>query len=176
MGARAGTLTVIGVTVAAGAFLGSALSQHWRAGEVAVEAPAPRAAAERVRVEVLNGSGKSGLARGATDLLREDGFDVVYFGNAKESGLDSSLVLDRVGRVDMARAVADALGIRSVTSAPDSNLYLDVTVVLGAEWSRPTVEPTVVSAPLPWWSPKRWFPRAESTGANPTGPVANPKR
>jgi hypothetical protein len=175
VGARAGTLTVIGVTVAAGAFLGSALSQHWRASEVAVEAPTQRVS-ERVRVEVLNGSGKSGLARGATDLLREGGFDVVYFGNAKESGLDSSVVLDRVGRVDMARAVADALGIRSVASAPDSNLYLDVTVMLGAEWSRPNLAPTPVSAPLPWWSPKRWFPKPESTGANPTGPVANPKR
>lgn len=93
--------------------------------------------AERVRVEVLNGAGRAGLAREATEHLRDRGFDVVYFGNAREFGVDSSIVLDRVGREEVARAVAKALGIATVRSTPDSTLHLDVTVILGQDWPPP---------------------------------------
>jgi len=88
----------------------------------------------RVRVEVLNAGGRRGAAHEATELLRKRGFDVVYFGNADSFGQDSSVVLDRVGRPDDARGVADALGIDDVRSDPDPNLYLDVSVMLGREW------------------------------------------
>jgi hypothetical protein len=89
---------------------------------------------EDVRVEVLNGAGVSGLARDATYRLRGDGFDVVFFGNADHFGHDRSVVVDRVGRGDRARAVAAALGIDSVVTAVDSSLMLEVTVVLGSDW------------------------------------------
>lgn len=91
----------------------------------------------RIRVEVLNAGGRRGAAHEATELLRKRGFDVVYFGNADSFGEDPSVVLDRVGRPDDARGVADALGIDSVRTEPDPNLYLDVSVMLGREW-RPT--------------------------------------
>jgi hypothetical protein len=92
-------------------------------------------AAPRVTVEVLNAAGLAGLARSATRHLREAGFDVVYFGNAHEFGQDSTLVLDRSGKPERARRVADALGVERVTSRPDSTLLLDVTVVIGRDWS-----------------------------------------
>lgn len=98
-----------------------------------------RTGAPRVRVEVLNGAGRAGLAREATERLRDRGLDVVYFGNAREFGRDSSLVLDRVGREENARAVAEALGITAVRSEPDSTLLLDVTVILGRDW--PATQP-----------------------------------
>ena len=43
----------------------------------------------RIRVEVLNAGGEPGMARMATDQLRDRGFDVVYFGNAESFGRDS---------------------------------------------------------------------------------------
>ncbi|HEY8469680.1 MAG TPA: LytR C-terminal domain-containing protein [Longimicrobiales bacterium] len=86
----------------------------------------------RIRVEVLNGTNRPGLARSVTARLRDAGFDVVYFGNAPRA--DSSVVLDRAGREDAARAVAQALGISHVRSAPDPGLYLEATVILGADW------------------------------------------
>lgn len=99
---------------------------------------AATAPAERVRVEVLNASGRPGLARQATDVLRDRGFDVVHFGNAPGGyAPDSSLVLDRVGKMEAARRVADAAGIHRVQARPDANLYLDVTVVLGRDWRAP---------------------------------------
>jgi hypothetical protein len=84
------------------------------------------------RVEVLNGAGRSGMARAATDRLRGAGFDVVFFGNARTS-TDTSYVLDRVGRPAAARAVAQALGISRVHTAVDSALFLEATVVLGRD-------------------------------------------
>jgi hypothetical protein len=93
----------------------------------------------RVRVEVLNAAGRGGLAREATARLRDRGFDVVYFGNAPGAVRDSSIVLERGGKPEAARAVADALGIRTTDRAPDSTLYLEASVILGKDW--PPVEP-----------------------------------
>lgn len=90
---------------------------------------------ESVRVEVLNGAGVEGLARSATHRLRDAGFDVVYFGNAAGFGRERTQVIDRVGRPQFARAVARALGGGEVSSEPDADLYLEVTVILGADWS-----------------------------------------
>ncbi len=95
-----------------------------------VRSAAPRA--ERVRVEVLNAAGIPDLARRATRLLRADGFDVVYFGNAPRR--DTSVVFDRVGRLRTAAEVAEALDIGRVISVPDSGLYLDVSVYLARDW------------------------------------------
>src|SRR5262245_19550213 len=63
----------------------------------------------RVRVQVVNSTTTRGLARRATSLLRDRGFDVVETGTATEQ-LDSTLVLDRSGHPDWANRVAAALG------------------------------------------------------------------
>lgn len=97
--------------------------------------PPPEPPAERVRVEVLNGSGRSGLARAVTGQLREAGFDVVYFGNAA-SVADSSAVLARVPDDGPARRVAARLQIGRVGSEPDESLQLEATVILGKDWPR----------------------------------------
>jgi hypothetical protein len=107
---------------------GGGKEDTWTAGAL------DRSRSPRVRIEVLNGAGQAGLAREATDRLRERGFDVVYFGNAREFGQDSSIVLDRVGREEAAQVVANALGITTVRSDPDSTLLLEVTVILGKDW------------------------------------------
>lgn len=92
-----------------------------------------------IRVEVLNGSGRPGLARDATERLRAAGFDVVYFGNAGEPrGI--SLVLDRGGRAEAARRAAAALGIATVRSEPDESRFVDVTVIVAKDWP-PRVAP-----------------------------------
>lgn len=95
------------------------------------------ASSERVRVEVLNASGTPGLAARGRTVLRDRGFDVVQVGNAPGYAPDTSLVMDRVGRMDLARRVADAARIRKVLERPDSNVYVDVTVVLGRDWQPP---------------------------------------
>lgn len=116
---------------------------------------------ERVRVEVLNGGGRPGAARSVTTLLRDTGFDVVYFGNAASFEYDSSRVVDRVGDAEKASAVARALGIGNVLSEPDPNLYVDVSVVVGADWDgRLTPDaPVRPERGRRWWDPRSWLRR-----------------
>lgn len=91
----------------------------------------------RITVDVRNAGGVDGMARSATDFLRGEGFDVVAVGNAGSFGQQKSVVIDRVGNLEPATRVADVLAIDSVISEPDLNLFVDVTVRLGAEWMIP---------------------------------------
>ena len=90
---------------------------------------------DRVQVEVLNGSGRDGLARRVTRDLRRQGLDVVSFGNA--AGTDSTVVYLRRGSRDRAERVAGALGAGVVREAEDTLLRVDATVVLGADYGGP---------------------------------------
>jgi hypothetical protein len=76
----------------------------------------------------------AGQARAATVRLRDLGFDVVSFGNAGSFDRESSSVVDRVGRPELARAVARVLGVEQVVSDVDPNLFVDVSVFLGQDW------------------------------------------
>ena len=68
--------------------------------------PAP---GRRIRVEVLNGTRRQGLARAATRALRGHGLDVVYF--ATGPAADSTRIYVRRGEPGQGRDVAEALGV-----------------------------------------------------------------
>ncbi|MES2177776.1 MAG: LytR C-terminal domain-containing protein [Gemmatimonadota bacterium] len=94
----------------------------------------------RIRVQVINTTGKRGLARRATQLLRDRGFDVVEMASGKPMR-DTTLVLDRSGHPAWATTVSRILGPAARAEArPDSSRYLDVTVLLGTHW-RPPAQP-----------------------------------
>ena len=93
----------------------------------------------RVRVQVLNTTRTRGLARRATQLLRDRGFDVVEMGTTSPL-LDSTLVLDRSGHPDWAAQVAQVMTPARAVARPDSSRYLDVTVLVGRLW-RPPAQP-----------------------------------
>lgn len=122
--------------------------------------PAQRWTGERVRIEVLNAGGLTGMAREATEVLRAAGFDVVTFGNAAAFDPERrSEVVDRVGRTDIAEAVAAAIGIDNVRSDPDPNLFVEATVVVGRDWVGPAgigLVESVVGDDA-WWDPRSWF-------------------
>lgn len=86
-----------------------------------------------ITVEVLNGSGRAGLARVATRALRLQGFDVLFFGTASDS-VPRTEVLARRGDSMAAERVAKALGTGRVRMAKDTLLRLDVTVLLGGDY------------------------------------------
>lgn len=119
---------------------------------------APR---ERVRVEVLNAGGVAGVARDVRDLLIDDGFDVVQWGNASSFDRDSTVVVDRVGREELAEAVANALGIRNVLLEPDPDLFVDVSVLVGRDWAGRVVEADRPDSPPERspWDPRGWLGR-----------------
>lgn len=134
------TIAAVGALLAS---LGYGIWQHFHpstaptAPAVAADPARPQPPSGRVRVEVLNATATRGLARTATDVLRDRGFDVVQTGNARGFSQDASVVLDRVGNAQMAQQVAAALGIARVETRRDTTLVLDVTVVLGKDWRAP---------------------------------------
>ena len=91
----------------------------------------------RVRVQVINTTRTRALARRATRVLRDHGYDVVEMSTGS-AALDTTLVLDRSGHPAWAASVARLLGPAARSEArPDSSHYLDVTVLLGRMWRAP---------------------------------------
>jgi len=93
-----------------------------------------------VKVAVLNGCGRSGLAAMFAEKLRAEGFDVVNgFGeNADSFDFDVSVVIDRKGGCrDKAETVARALGIEHVIEQRSDDAYMieEVAVILGRDWN-----------------------------------------
>ncbi len=113
---------------------GLALRPHpYRVGGHAYPIPS---AQDRILVEVLNGTTRQGLARVGTRLLRREGLDVVFFGNADQP-TESTRVLLRRGERRAAERVGSILGTGKVLSQPDTLLRLDVTVILGEDFRPP---------------------------------------
>lgn len=90
----------------------------------------------RIRVEVLNASDVSGLARKTTLYLRDKGFDVLRYAGISERR-DSVLILDRTNHPEWAEWASEALGGARIESRPDSTLFVDLTILLGATWRLP---------------------------------------
>lgn len=115
--------------------------RHYRPRKAAVAATtvvAPNARAPqgvRIKVEVLNATSTKGLARKATTYLRDRGFDVVEVGTSREQ-LAKTVVLDRSHHAGWANLVAAAFGAE-MQEKPDSLRFLDVTVLVGADWRPP---------------------------------------
>ena len=93
----------------------------------------------RIRVQVLNTTKTRGLARRATRLLRDRGFDVVEIGTVGPT-MDTTVVLDLSGHPEWAQTVAKVMAPARTRARRDSSRYLDVTVLLGSTW-RPPAEP-----------------------------------
>ena len=109
--------------------------------------PQPRAHAypipspeRRVTVEVLNGTRRAGVARAATRMLRRQGLDVVFFGNAEEM-VDSTRVIVRRGDPGRGRNVRLALGAGRIVVEPDTLRRVDVSVILGEDFRVKVAEP-----------------------------------
>jgi calcineurin-like phosphoesterase len=105
----------------------------WRLEDAQTATAAAPVPTVPVTVEVLNGIGVDGLARAVTMRLREQGIDVVSYGNA---GMDTLSVTEIVARREdtvPAARVRELLGVGNVRTDPDPRLLLDVSVVLGRD-------------------------------------------
>lgn len=88
---------------------------------------------ERVTVEVLNAAGRQGLARTVTRVLRQQGLDVVFLGNAGTT-VDSTRIVARRGDAAAAQRVRDALGHGRVVVETDTLRRVDVSVIVGPDY------------------------------------------
>jgi hypothetical protein len=99
--------------------------------------PLPGEHGPRITVEVLNASGRPGLARVGTRMLRRQGIDVVGVGNAPdtERPLDTTRIIVRRGSAAAGTAIREALGVGRVLLQRDSTRLLDASVFLGGDFS-----------------------------------------
>jgi len=91
-----------------------------------------------IQVEVRNGAGVDHLAERTTQYLRDEGFDVVDVGNYSSFDQEHSMVIDRIGNMDAAHTVAEALGIPSerVRQNIKPQYYLDASVIIGRDYDQ----------------------------------------
>ncbi|MDZ4699367.1 MAG: LytR C-terminal domain-containing protein [Rhodothermales bacterium] len=90
-----------------------------------------------LQVEVRNGCGVSGLASTMTTYLRRRGFDVVEVGDSPDFDQEFTMVYDRVGDLEAARKLAQAIGIPEERVVQDINPeeFLDASVVIGNDYA-----------------------------------------
>lgn len=91
-----------------------------------------------IQVEVRNGAGVDHLAERTTQYLRDQGFDVVDTGNYSSFDQEQSVVIDRIGNMEAARRVAEALGIPSNRVRQDirRQYYLDASIIIGHDYEQ----------------------------------------
>jgi hypothetical protein len=89
-----------------------------------------------VSVQVLNGSGVSGIAARVASHLRDGGFRVVEVANADRQDYFATLVVARRADVGGAATVARYLGGLPLIRQAWSSELADVTVVIGDDRSR----------------------------------------
>lgn len=98
-----------------------------------------------IHVEVLNGCGADGVAQRVGRHLRGLGFDVMSWENAESFNYPETIVIDRVGKPEYARKVADALGVRNRIQQiiPDPFRIEQVTVIVGRDYPRLNLPPAL---------------------------------
>ena len=87
-----------------------------------------------LRVEIYNASGYTGLAKKLTWYLRDNGVDVVYYGNASDK-LDRTVIVDRVdSSMKYARIMQKFLGGGVVKYEPDADRLTTITILIGKDF------------------------------------------
>lgn len=94
-------------------------------------------AGERVQVRVVNTTGTRGLARRATLLLRDFGYDVVDFDTDARRRRDRTTVQVHTGRSEVGERLRRVMGTGETQVTPDSLRYLDFTILIGNDWKPP---------------------------------------
>jgi hypothetical protein len=149
MSRRRWVLGAIGMLIAGAVSLvvwtrgGSDQSATARTGVPNVVAPIDSAARApegvRVRVQVLNGTSRTGLARRATQLLRDHGYDVVDYNSRGDTTQLTEVQVTAASRA-WGERVVKALGRGQVREREGTLGYVDLVVLLGHDW-QPSPQP-----------------------------------
>ncbi len=103
------------------------------AAQVAMDTSARAPDGVRIRVRVLNGSGRNGLARRATQQLRDHGYDVVDYTSAGNSTQLTEVQVTAATRA-WGERITKALVRGQLREREGSLGYVDVVVLLGHDW------------------------------------------
>ena len=113
---------------------------HAAPGAASGKDHSPPTESRRVVVEVLNPGKQVGMARSATLRLRQQGLDVVYFGNLTDTVLgkrERNLIYVRRGDTAGVGRVIAAIGDADVIDRADATRLVDLSVMLGRRLKAP---------------------------------------
>jgi len=85
-----------------------------------------------IKIEVLNGNGRAGIASKVGEQLKEEGYNVTKVGNYKTSDAVKTTLYDRTN-VNLAKIVREKLGKGQVKREVEDN-GVDVTIILGTDY------------------------------------------
>jgi len=87
---------------------------------------------EPLKLVVLNGNGRSGVAQEVAELLRYYGYDVISHGNAEHFNFANTQVVVSARDVERVKPLADSLGA-SIQESDKENM--EVTVIIGKDYT-----------------------------------------
>lgn len=88
-----------------------------------------------LRLSVLNGNGKKGSAGRLSEVLADQGFEILTVGDADRNDVAITTVVVRPDSTTRAQAIIDALGFGQIsTGSVDSSL--DAIVIVGLDADR----------------------------------------
>ncbi len=90
-------------------------------------------------VEVLNGTVKQGLARNASILLQNAGYNILQVGNADRGDYEHTVIINHIGNPVAAEALGDFITCYNIIDealpADDETVAnVDFTLILGKDW------------------------------------------
>ena len=106
-------------------------------GALPTDSAARAPAGQRIKVRIVNASQRRGLARRATLVLRDFGYDVVEYDGQSGPPRPSTEILMHTGHREAALRLRRALGAGSIAERADTSRYVDLTVILGRDWYPP---------------------------------------
>lgn len=91
-----------------------------------------------IQVQVLNGTGREGLAKKLSDYLKSKNFDVVVQGNYSSRDVKRTFVIDHLGDKKVVRRIIRVLKISPDQVQTDLNEYqlTDITIVIGEDYQK----------------------------------------
>ena len=91
-------------------------------------------------IEVLNSCGKAGAAVKMRTYLRENGFDVVSFGNDRLQNNNETIIVLRNPEWEGAQALAQTLKTKNVLTVISKRAVVDAAVYIGKDFEK-IIEP-----------------------------------
>ncbi|MGA9531905.1 MAG: LCP family protein [Anaerolineales bacterium] len=106
---------------------------------IPVDDPVEAADLEDAKVSVLNGAGIEGLATSTAEFLRGKGLNVIEIANANRLDYAKTILIDYTGNPYTSRYLSELMNLSEsqILSQPSPDNEIDISVILGADWSGP---------------------------------------
>jgi hypothetical protein len=88
------------------------------------------------QIEVLNGSGREGIAMKTAMQLRRAGVDVLVVGDAERFDFDESILVDRKGNAELMVRLSRITGCRNIIEQRQEQPLVDATLIVGRDRGR----------------------------------------